>query len=382
MAKYTVTRSCGHEETVQLIGKIKDREWRLEHVEASKMCYDCWQADLAQQREAENKEAAEAAQEMSLPALTGSEKQIAWAETVRQQMIASIDEYIYRDGSAFLRRENEAQLREAAEQIKQRTSARWWIDHRDIREREIEQLLAEVARETRVEQVPPEVVADAKAEATVRPEKPLTDTVAEIRVLESSIEIYFPERRDDFRELVKENLKMIWKDKWVRNLKPRHGTPADRAAEAGHCLLAAGFPIRIFDQIIREKAISGNYEPEHTRWIMGMVKGDYTGWFSISWSRDEDFYKAARKIPGSRYDKPNVVIPAEQFEQVLDFAQMYGFKVSEKAQGFADAARVSRDNMLVAKVGLGPEQEHVIPLGKPPLLEVPQDVGIADEFKD
>jgi hypothetical protein len=383
MAKYTVTRSCGHEETIQLIGKIKDRDWRLEHVEASKLCYDCWQKELARQREEEHREAAEVAREQHLPALIGTEKQIPWAESVRQLLLAAIDEFIYRYVKAEKR--NDPKLLEAVERIKNKTEARWWIDHRGAdTSHEIERLLEEVAKEAKVEQMqpPPEIVANAKAEATVRPEHSITETVAEIRALENSIDISFPERRDDFRELVKKRLKMAWKDKWIRNLKPQHGTPADRAAEAGHCLLEAGFPIRIFDQAIREKAVFGDYEPEHTRWVMGIVSGDHSGWFSIRWSRDEDFYQAARKIPGSRYSKPVVVVPPEQFEQVLDFARMYDFRISEKAREIADTARLTRDNMLVAKVGPGPEQEYMTPLSKPPILEVPEHVSIADEFKD
>ena len=83
MAKYTVTRACGHDEVVVLFGKGRDREWRLENVEPSKLCTECYQVELARQREKENQEAAEAAKEMSLPELTGSEKQVTWAETLR-----------------------------------------------------------------------------------------------------------------------------------------------------------------------------------------------------------------------------------------------------------------------------------------------------------
>jgi hypothetical protein len=33
MAKYDVTRACGHEEIVNLVGPHKNREWRLESIE-------------------------------------------------------------------------------------------------------------------------------------------------------------------------------------------------------------------------------------------------------------------------------------------------------------------------------------------------------------
>ena len=378
MAQYSVTRSCGHVETVNLIGKHKNREWRLENVEPNKLCHACYQAELERQREKATAEAIEAAKEMELPALTGTEKQIAWAETIRQAVIGRAEEFIYgrlpeiERGAAML----------GLEEIQKIESARWWIDHRDITLRELEKLLIKTAKEER-EKPPQSVVDAAKIEATVRPEKPVTETVAEIRALENCIEVHFPEKRDDFREIVKGQLGMEWSvNQWTRRLVKINGTPADRAAEAGHRLLAAGFPVRIFDDETRQKAITGTYEPEHTRWIMCRVSGDYLGYLSIKWGRKEDFYLAAKGIKGSRYYKSNVVVPPEYFDEVLDFAQLHDFRISESAQNAIDAARQARESMLVVNVVPPIEKEHVVVGGRPPVLEVPVEVDIDDEFRD
>ncbi|SFV54941.1 hypothetical protein MNB_SV-12-34 [hydrothermal vent metagenome] len=89
-----------------------------------------------------------------------------------------------------------------------------------------------------------------------------------------------------------------------------------------------GFIVRIFDEELRQKAIDGLYEPEHTRWIKF-----YKGKFSIKWKRyAEDFYAEARKIPTSKWDNPTVDVRAEQFEAVLDFANEYDFRFTPKAQ--------------------------------------------------
>lgn len=385
MAKYSVTRACGHEETVVLFGKIKNREWRLENVEPQKLCSECYHAELKRRHEEENREAAEAAREMGLPSLTGTEKQVAWAESIRQQLLADIDEFIYRQVKAEHR--NDPKLLEAVEKIRSKTEARWWIDHRGMNMAwELRHLLEEAAKEVKEEklQPPPEVVAEARVEATIRPEEPVTETVAEIRALDDAVEIDFPERRDDFWEIVKKQLKMEWTGKfWRRKLNNKNGTPIDRVAEAGHRLLAAGFPIRIYDAELRRKAVAGEYESECTRWIAVRIKGDYIGWFAISWDRDrEDFYKVARAIGGSRWDKPSVVVPPEKFEEVLDFAQMYGFKLSDDARELAEAARVAKEKTLVAKVEPPSEQAKAVVDRKPPILEVPQKVDIADEFID
>lgn len=383
MAKYNVTRACGHGEVVNLVGRHRDREWRLENVEPSKLCYECYQQKLAEDREKQNREAAEAAKDMHLPALAGTEKQVAWAETIRQQLLADLDTFIYKT----TRGEMNPQLFAALEQIKSKTEARWWIDRRSMdMSYEFRRMLEDAAKEARVAmlQPPKEVIAEVKAEATIRPENPITETVAEIKVLDSAVEIDFPEKRDDFREIVKKQLRMKWSGSfWRRKLSTKNGTPEDRAAETGHRLLAAGFVIRIYDAEVRARAIAGEYEAECTRWVM-VRKADakYPGYFAISWSRDEDFYKAAKRIGGSRWSSPSVVVPPEQFAEVLDFASMYGFKFSETAQEAAEVARMSKESVLVARVDAPAKKVKVVATGRPAVLEVPEEMSIDDEFRD
>jgi hypothetical protein len=386
MAKYTVTRACGHEETISLIGKTKLREWRLENVEPNKPCYECWQAEQARKREEENRQAAEAAQGQELPALVGTEKQILWAETLRQKFMADIEKII--DAIPEDKKDNSEAvlLVKAVDSIMAKTSASWFIENRFTATlyivdqemklmQKLEKVSAEVISETDVAQV--------KIEATVRPQNPKTETVAEIRVLDDVVEVDFPEKREDFWTTVKKQLRMIWNGKcWRRELTPKSGTAMDRAAEIGHRLLAAGFPIRIYDSELREKVIAGDYEPEQTRWVMRRKDGaKYAGWFAISWGKDDDLYAAAKRIPGSRYDKPSVVVPPEQFEQVLDFAGRYGFAVSEMAQALADEARAAKEVMLVVIIEAKPK-EAVTTGVKPPVLDVPQEVGVDESLRD
>lgn len=384
MAKYTVTRACGHEETVILFGKTKDREWRLEKVEPEKLCYGCYQKELADQREKENREAAEAARENNLPVLSGTEKQVVWAETLRIKMLAEMEIAVYKR----VLEEKRGMFFKTIELIKNtKTEAKWWIDHRMIVEDRVGmiELLLKVSETTRFDfPVPEEIKRDAAIEATVRPETPKTETVAEIRALENAIEIEFPEKRDDFWQIVKKQLHMEWSGKcWRRKLIAKNGTPQDRAAEAGHRILAAGFSIRIYDEKIRRGAMAGDYAEECSRWVQKRTKGEYTGWFVVSWDRqNEDFYTVARRLPGSKWSNPYVVVPAEQFEEVIDFAQMYGFKLSSGAQELAEAARNTKENALIAKVAPPTKRSKTVISSKPQALEIPVEVGIADEFKD
>ena len=76
MAKYTIPHSCGHSETVQLYGKHTDRSRYMDNAER-RQCRDCYNASLVAKTA-----------DMGLPALTGSDKQVAWAETIRAKETA------------------------------------------------------------------------------------------------------------------------------------------------------------------------------------------------------------------------------------------------------------------------------------------------------
>ena len=49
MGKYDVTFSCGHETTVTLFGKIKEREKRIEWYKEHGLCPDCYSKQRAEQ---------------------------------------------------------------------------------------------------------------------------------------------------------------------------------------------------------------------------------------------------------------------------------------------------------------------------------------------
>lgn len=93
MAKYSVTYACGHEGTIQLFGSMDKREKQLE-IAAAKLCPECYRKKKETERAEINKEAERKSDAEGLPKLTGSEKQIAWANTLRLKELKSIDEWI------------------------------------------------------------------------------------------------------------------------------------------------------------------------------------------------------------------------------------------------------------------------------------------------
>jgi hypothetical protein len=331
------------------------------------------------------------AEEMELPALVGTEKQIAWAETLRIQKLNEIETKV----EDFEKRESEAYRRVlmVVEKISNETSAKRWIEWRDDSP---EYILSSVLRamksvptdeQKRAEQEAREqaeaIQRAALVEATIRPASAIAETPAEIKVHTNAIFVTFPERRNAFSELVK-SMGYSWSggNQWRRVIGKFAGDPVERAIELGHTLLSRGFLVRCFDDDLRARIVAGAFKPEQTRWISKLVEGDYIGWFAIQWGRNEDYYEVARKLKNSKYSKPHVVVPPVQFEQVLDFAQMYDFRLSPGAQEVVRLAREDKEKMLVVSKEPVGKREKIVASVVPPLLAVPDSVAIADDLKD
>ncbi|MFE0776888.1 hypothetical protein [Streptomyces sp. NPDC058861] len=154
MARYQISRSCGHLETIELFGNRRERDRRAKWEEdQERLCRECWQEERNREREEEHQAAAEAAEREGLPELQGSPKQVAWAETIRHDLLAQMKEFVdglppaqawhggerapdgdepATEGSvqrAVARTEAEAG-RAALAALREVSAARWFIDNR------------------------------------------------------------------------------------------------------------------------------------------------------------------------------------------------------------------------------------------------------------
>lgn len=381
MAKYPISYTCGHIGTVNLIGPHRSRESRIAYLEKGE-CFDCYKQHATAT-------ASEQAHGLELPALVGTEKQIAWAETLRIAKLTDIEAVVEQlsDHTEY------RHILIAVETISNETSAKQWIEWRyDAPKQIISHVLAamKAAPTQEQKQAEQEILAQAQAvkraaltEATIRPETPRSELAAEISVQDKTVSVSLPEKREDFREIVK-SLGYAWADgSWQRTIGAFAGTSSDRAIELGHILLSHGFLVRCFDEMLRAGMLSGTFEPEQTRWILSLITGEHTGWLAISWGRDEDWYDAAKKITDSRYSRPYVIAPALQFEQALDFAARYDFRVSAGAREAIEAAREEKEQMLVVVKRKPARTEKMPPVGSvPPVLIVPENAGVADELRE
>ncbi|GAB4287231.1 MAG: hypothetical protein Kow0098_03450 [Ignavibacteriaceae bacterium] len=135
MAQYTITHSCGHEQTHQLFGKSIERESKQEWLESTP-CTDCWKEEQQSRKQKEIEETRKRTEKYlsthSLPELKGSEKQIKWANDLR---VAIIDEF-HKIKKAILVQNQDKDplipilLSRFEADILSNTSAKWWIDNR------------------------------------------------------------------------------------------------------------------------------------------------------------------------------------------------------------------------------------------------------------
>jgi len=133
--KYNVTYSCGHTGTVELFGKASDREAKIKWYETKAICPDCYKAaKLAEEKEIESSH--------DLPELTGSEKQVSWAQSIRakkmddfDKMISDFDKRVEIGATTDEQKANAAATRERTIKtiaaISAQTDAKYWIDNRD-----------------------------------------------------------------------------------------------------------------------------------------------------------------------------------------------------------------------------------------------------------
>lgn len=219
---------------------------------------------------------------------------------------------------------------------------------------------------------------DVMPQTTIRPVKPVTETVADISISGNYIHISFLERDEDFREIIKEH-GFSWGGfgvGWERKCNQFTGSTLDRATEISILLLKAGFIISIVEDTLKEKILKKEYTPEQKRWIFKRTSGSYNGWFSVEWEYgNETIYKAARAIGGSRWSKPSVVVPSYQYEAIQDIAEAYNFKLSPGAIDLIESAKKTKEESLIVDMS----ETIELPIEEKPKKE---EFGICASLRD
>lgn len=318
-----IVYSCGHEAPIAFDrGTTREKkQWLIKRAEESGLCPDCRRKDREAKRRKAYIEAKKIAEEKGYLELIGTPKQVEWAETIRRTKLREAYDGLERG-------KNKEAWNNLITRLISQTEATWWIENRNISP-------ADIGRRWLKEEqnkIPEEV----KKEETTYPEEQKTATVAEIRKTAEAVEV-----NSDKDQLVIDTVKACgfrWRDRvWKMNIDPLNDSPKDRMAEVGNRLLAAGVPILIYDKDVREKAIKGDFEPRHFRWIFANEDPERV---YIKWPRSEDYYREARAIPSSKWvSGVGVAVKAAQYDKIKDFAESYGFAITTGAAKLMEKAK-------------------------------------------
>lgn len=362
--KYTGTYSCGHEGAINLFGPTKDREWKVERT-FSGLCPDCFKKKQQEEREKENKISAIKSAEMELPELTGSEKQAAWANTIRLKIVEKLDQLMLamdevkdplktKNSEGELFEVEKDELSEAIDFcLVNQTTSRFWIDHKNPRS-----LVGDMITLYRQQKhaVPEEVQEEMEAEKealTVKPSEPVKSGIVRIEKTEKGSLIAKYPKDDDFKEIVKSKGYIWYNGAWTKYWTEFKNLD-NCAAELGNALLSNGFTVEFMNIQQRDAAISGEFTPEKKRWVNALAGSDK---LLIFWrEHDNEIYEAARRLPGAKWSSSHkgMLVPVEFYQEIEDFSGIYDFGFSEgareaiekykkKQQGFLDASITETD---------------------------------------
>jgi len=153
MAKYTVTFSCGHTDTIDLVGPMKDRDRKLAFAREQGLCPTCYKTRKDTRQNEETEIARQMATSNAWPDLKdGTAKQIAYAQRIRAAVLATEDNDVRKQlataiiiGNSRLREVPDHGLtkelvkslmqgvenatKTARQQLERQSSVRWWIDN-------------------------------------------------------------------------------------------------------------------------------------------------------------------------------------------------------------------------------------------------------------
>lgn len=367
MSWYEGKYSCGHEGRVNIIGPTKDRQRKADW-HFSGMCPECYKKQLEEERAAANKEAAEKSAEMELPELNGTEKQVAWANVLRLDILQKCSKKI----SLFCKRNEERRSKGKDEikhidgmddgellgavdfALKNHTEARFWIDERandDTLKRFAKEYMKHKAEQNIPDDVKQELDEEKKALTVVPHTGERKSGVAEISFKDGVLSVSYT-KDDKFREIVK-SLGFKWSGyAWEKEITEFTGTAAERAAELGNKLLLSGFTVQFPDVESKEAAISGDVIPECKRWVKIQKN---TGKLAITWKEKNDcLYLSAKKLPEAKWADGYMSVKVEFYREVQDFAETFGFSISKMAQGEIDKQKEKEAGFETAKIS-----EHV-----------------------
>ena len=338
MAWTEIKRLCGHVEDVQIYGSGKERERKVYAMERH-LCAECQKIEDVR---LEKERASDL--DLVLPDLAGSEKQIAWATKIRSEKLFWLKDDI-KSGASELPPEK---MKKTMQHIlNKRVYASWWIDNKEkaisrIAKEEVEFAQEQAQRETRLNKK-----AEEDKDRTAKPEG---EAGVVVSITKGENKLLFLSVKDDSVIAALKSKGCKWnaaETAWEKDITWA-GDPADREAEIGNALLAAGNTVVFTNKDIKEAALKGNIKPEPTRWI---INGDGSLLKAFWTTRsDDEAYALTKGIKGAKWSNGVVLIDVSRWKEIQDLTDDAGFVITDKAaQKIAEYKKLEEEKLLEVK---------------------------------
>lgn len=328
MAQYEIMYQCGHTGTIYSYGARKYNESYLS-LKSQELCPGC-------KIEKENKKAAEISESMELPQLIGTERQVAWANTIRLSIMKKFPNLIITELNDLTIPIDKKELKKAYNYvITNITKASFWIELHHVDSLELfTTLLCEY--EKYIEKKEQEL-SDAEKEAfTAQPDHiEFNSIVVLIKSKDGNLLAYY-QKNETFIKIVKK-FYMKWQgdDCWKKTINEYNDSFNDRAAELGRRLLLAGFVVQFPNSQSKEMAMNKSYKEQQKRWIS--IHDDST--FAIQFEQNRQLYREARAIPSATYCSPYVYVSTSYYKELEEFANCHNFKFTIEATRVLESLR-------------------------------------------
>lgn len=294
----------------------------------------------------------------SLPPLTGTDKQVEWATQIRETMVRNyLRESYYRirndDFELQLMRMSDYKdvdidydIEKAMEFFPLKTAASFWIESRHYNTNYFADLISNTLYNDEV--ADPELVKAVQDEVTVYPEDQQTKVIATIKwdKVNNCIKVYSP--KDEIVIDILKSYGYKWDGVWFLNLIKIAKDAPDRMAEIGNALLCHGVPIIIYDESIRQKAISGEFKDRCLRWIKRHDDTHVAIWWKRPpWKKrhTDDIWDEAKSLPHAKWGDSVMIVEAKYYTDIYDFADINHFGISDNARLVLKAAADKEANI-------------------------------------
>lgn len=370
--KFKGTHSCGHEAKI-IIGGYSD-EYRAEQasLQFESPCYDCQEKEKQEKRAAEAERLAKEAAENFLPELTGSPKQIQWAEQIRGEFIeflAQVKEDFPSFEKAFNREYSDKnredimtrgepdmfdfnkirvsimfRFEKALENMmKSEDSAKIYIDLRDLSKVKIDKGILNSLSTGSIFSTSSSFYE--RYETFINTYNPTEDAIIEKEIIEETIT-----KPENFNGVIVEVLNKVegivvnsvkdedliaivkargyrWSGTaWIKKLDEFTGSGLERTAEIIHRLLEKGFGVKTNDTEALSKAKASEVSKEITKWVK--FKESKNKFFIAK----GDHYDELKAVKFMKYKEGFFYIDVEYYQELEDWAEHNGYGISKIAK--------------------------------------------------